>query len=338
MHFFYLYVNLFFSSPDFSVFFKQYIGCITKIKNAIFIPKKMNIGCASEVKMNKFILYLSQLALYLQKNDSLMKKTLLLLIACVTAINSFAKQIDTIEVFSPSMNIKVKNIVILPADYENKKNLPVLFLLHGHSGNHKSWIQIKPELPELSTQHGMIIVCPDGKNSWYWDSPINPKMKYETYISEELTAYIDKNYKTRKDKSGRAITGLSMGGHGGLWLGIRHQDIFGACGSTSGGVDIRPFPDNWDMKKALGNYTENTERWNNHTVINQIHLIKPDLTLIIDCGKEDFFYEVNERLHRELINRNIKHHYISRPGSHNGQYWNSSIEYQILFFSHFFYK
>ena len=40
----------------------------------------------------------------------------------------------------------------------------------------------------------------------------------------------------------RAISGLSMGGHGALWSAIRHKDVFGAAGSMSGGVDIRPFP------------------------------------------------------------------------------------------------
>ena len=65
-----------------------------------------------------------------------------------------------------------------------------------------------------------------------------------------------------------------MGGHGALWLAIRHQDIFGAAGSTSGGVDIRPFPDNWDMKKQLGEYINNKEIWDNHTVINQINKLQ----------------------------------------------------------------
>ena len=267
-----------------------------------------------------------------------MKKILIILISCFTAIHTFAKQVDTIEILSPSMNVKVKNIVILPADYESKTNIPVLFLLHGYGGNHDSWIQIKPELPDLATRYGIIIVCPNGKNSWYWNSPVNSKMKYETYVSEELTNFIDNNYKTKKNKTGRAVTGFSMGGHGGLWLGIRKQDIFGACGSMSGGVDIRPFPDNWEMKNALGKYQENSERWNNHTVINQLHLIKPELAIIIDCGKEDFFYEVNENLHHELINLNIKHDYISRPGVHNAQYWNNAIEYQLLFFRNYFYK
>jgi enterochelin esterase-like enzyme len=90
------------------------------------------------------------------------------------------------------------------------------------------------------------------------------------------------------------------------------------------------------MKKYLGNYHENSQRWDNHTVIEQLHLIKPELAIIIDCGTEDFFYEVNENLHKEMVYRNIKHDYISRPGVHNGAYWSNSIEYQLLFFSHFF--
>ena len=265
-----------------------------------------------------------------------MKRLLFVILFCITAFNILAKQVDTIEVSSPSMNIKIKNVVILPDNYDSKSNLPVLYLLHGFGGNHKTWIQIKPELPALATQYGIIIVCPDAKNSWYWDSPVNSKIKYETYMSKELPAYIDKNFKTKKDKSGRAIAGLSMGGHGGLWLGMRHQDIFGACGSMSGGVDIRPFPDNWEMKNLLGNYHNNKERWDSHTVINQLHLIKPGLAIIIDCGTDDFFYEVNENLHRKLIYNNVKHNYTSLPGAHNAQYWSNAIEYQILFFSRFF--
>lgn len=265
-----------------------------------------------------------------------MKKFVLFFVVCVASIQMHAKQVDTIEVLSQSMHLKVKNVVILPADYDQKTDWPVLYLLHGYGGNHHSWIQTKPELPDLATRHGLIIVCPDGKNAWYWDSPIHPKMKYETYVVRELTAYIDQHYKTKKDKTGRAVTGLSMGGHGGLWLGFRNQDIFGACGSTSGGVDIRPFPNNWELKTALGTYEDNRDRWENHTVINQLHLIKPDLAIIIDCGTEDFFYEINENLHKKMLYHNIKHDYITRPGAHNRQYWNNSIEFQLLFFSKYF--
>jgi S-formylglutathione hydrolase FrmB len=266
-----------------------------------------------------------------------MRKIILLSITLLACFQLSAKQVDTIEVLSASMNVKIKNAVILPADYETKTNLPVLYLLHGYGGNHASWIQLKPNLPDFATKYGMIIVCPDGKNSWYWDSPVNPKSKYETYVAKELTQYIDSHYKTKKDRTGRAVTGLSMGGHGGLWLGIRHQDIFGACGSMSGGVDVRPFPENWEMKKALGDYQSNREVWENHTVMTQLYLIKPGLAIIIDCGTGDFFYDVNEKLHKELLYGNIKHNYISRPGVHNGEYWQNAIEYQLLFFYNCFY-
>lgn len=250
-----------------------------------------------------------------------------------------AQTVDTISVFSDKMQVEVKNLVILPEGYEKTKQYPVLYLLHGYGGSFKNWIGIKPSLPEEVSKLNMIIVCPDGKNSWYWDSPINPKLQYETYVSKELINYIDNNYNTIKSPKGRAITGLSMGGHGGLWLGIRHQNVFGACGSMSGGVDIRPFPNNWEMKKNIGSYKEDPSVWDEHTVINQLSKIEPNsLDIIIDCGTGDFFFEVNQKLHEQLLYNNIPHDYIVRPGKHDGKYWNNAIDYQLLFFHKFFTK
>jgi len=250
-----------------------------------------------------------------------------------------AQTVDTVSVFSDKMQTEVKNLVILPKNYEENKQYPVLYLLHGYGGNFKNWIGIKPSLPEEASKLALIIVCPDGKNSWYWDSPVNPKSQYETYVSKELVDFIDKNYATVKSPKGRAVTGLSMGGHGGLWLGIRHQDVFGACGSMSGGVDIRPFPNNWEMKKSIGSYKENPSVWDEYTVINQISKIEPNsLEIIIDCGIGDFFYEVNQNLHEKLLYNNIPHDYTVRPGKHDGKYWNNAINYQLLFFHKFFTK
>ncbi len=105
----------------------------------------------------------------------------------------------------------------------------------------------------------------------------------------------------------------------------------------SGGVDIRPFPKNWDMAKRLGTYAEQPKRWEDHTVINQLHLLTGgSLALMIDCGTEDFFFAVNEKLHAELTYRNIPHDYITRPGAHNWAYWSNAIGYQLLFMHRFF--
>lgn len=269
------------------------------------------------------------------------KKLLLIALLLVWVASSFAAKVDTLLVKSPSMNKDVQVVVVTPDAARGKKAVacPAIYLLHGYGGNAKTWIGIKPNLPQIADEKGIIFVCPDGRNSWYWDSPLNPSYRYETFISSELVKYIDKHYKTIADRKGRAITGLSMGGHGAMWNAIRHKDTFGAAGSTSGGVDIRPFPKNWEMPRQLGEYESNKEVWDNHTVINQIDKIENgDLAIIVDCGERDFFLNVNKDLHNRLLKRKIDHDFITRPGAHNETYWNNSIDYQILFFEKFFKK
>ena len=269
------------------------------------------------------------------------KKLQLIALLLVWVAPSFAAKVDTLLIKSPSMNKDVQVVVVTPDAALGKKAVvcPAIYLLHGYGGNAKTWIGIKPNLPQIADEKGIIFVCPDGKNSWYWDSPLNPSYRYETFISSELVKYIDEHYKTIADRKGRAITGLSMGGHGAMWNAIRHKDTFGASGSTSGGMDIRPFPKNWDMSKQLGECESNKEVWDNHTVINQIDKIENgDLAIIVDCGEGDFFLNVNKDLHNRLLEKKIDHDFITRPGGHNGQYWNNSIDYQILFFDKFFKK
>ncbi|WP_274950149.1 alpha/beta hydrolase [Bacteroides cutis] len=252
-----------------------------------------------------------------------------------------AARVDTINVQSPSMKRSVKVVYIIPdrAVGQQPQACPVVYLLHGYGGKAESWLLLKPELKEIADEKGIIFACPDGKNSWYWDSPKNPEYRYETFVSSELVNYTDIHYATIPYRRGRAITGLSMGGHGALWNAFRHKDVFGAAGSTSGGVDIRPFPMNWKMSEQLGEYAANKASWDAHTVINQIDKIENgDLALIIDCGESDFFLEVNKEFHKRLLARNIDHDFITRPGEHNGKYWSNSIDYQILFFSKFFKK
>lgn len=249
----------------------------------------------------------------------------------------FAAKVDTVETRSQAMGKTIKAVVITPDQYEKAGRLPVVYLLHGHGGNYTNWVDKAPAIKDAADRYGLIIVCPDGDNSWYWDSPIDKNFQYETYVVRELVPWVDKNYRTIADRRGRAITGLSMGGHGALYLAFRNQDVFGAAGSTAGGVDIRPFPNNWNMAKRLGSYAENPGHWEAYTVINMLHLLTPNsLALIIDCGTGDFFYDVNERLHAKLMERNIPHDYITRPGGHTWEYWTTAIPYQLLFFTNFF--
>jgi S-formylglutathione hydrolase FrmB len=265
---------------------------------------------------------------------------ILLFLLCFSISTAFAGKVDTVDTYSASMKKSIKAVVIVPDSYSTAKTYPTVYILHGHGGNYANWIQRTPELMKYADQHDVIIVCPDGNvSSWYFDSPVDPAWKYETYVSKELVKYIDDRYKTIKDKKGRAITGLSMGGHGALYLAFRHQDVYGAAGSMSGGVDIKPFPLNWNLSKRLGTYAQSPENWKNNSVIDLTHLLSPGgLSLIIDCGKEDFFYQVNVALHEKLMYNNIPHDFIIRPGAHNWDYWKNAIGFQMLFFKNFFNK
>ncbi len=247
-----------------------------------------------------------------------------------------AQTVDSVAVYSPAMQRDVKNVIILPEDYDTAKQYPVLYLLHGYSKNEQVWLEIRPDLPRLASFHDMIIVCPDGRNSWYFNSPVDSTSRYETYLSKELPQYMDSHYSTRANPQGRAITGFSMGGHGALYTAMRHQDVFGACGSTSGGVDFRPFPEMWEIKDVLGEYYTAPQVWDENTVMAQLPLVKSSLAIIFDCGNEDFFHDVNERLHKEMEYRRIKHDYTCRPGIHDFNYWNLSIPHHLQFFDEYF--
>lgn len=250
-----------------------------------------------------------------------------------------AANIDTILVHSQAMNQDIPAIVITPEGYTASTRLyPTIYLLHGYSGNYTDWTTKATVVTGLADQHEVIVVCPDGGyNSWYIDSPIDPASQYEAHITQEVMGYVDANYRTVKQKTGRAITGLSMGGHGALFLAIRHQDLFGAAGSMSGGVNLTYDLDAWEIHLKLGKYEENPLRWDSLSIVNMVDQVEADsLPMIIDCGVDDFFIEINRKLHQELLKSQIPHDYIERPGQHNWDYWNNAIKYQVLFFRTYF--
>lgn len=227
----------------------------------------------------------------------------------------------------------MKVTVITPQSTQPEQGYPTVYLLNGYGGDYRSWGQIRPDLGDLADKFGMLLVMPSGMDTWYWDAPADSTVRMETFFTELLVPLIDAKYPTDKRAENRAITGLSMGGHGGLWLGIRHPDIWKNCGATSGGVNITPFPKNWKMAKAIGDYENNKEVWDNHTVINLVPSLKPGVNnIIFDCGSEDFFAGVNADLHKALLEAKIPHDYISRPGTHNSAYWANSLPYQLMFF------
>ncbi|MFN0173751.1 MAG: alpha/beta hydrolase [Saprospiraceae bacterium] len=265
----------------------------------------------------------------------------LLIINCLIVPDTAnAAHVDTLEIFSASMRKNIKCLVVAPENYRaTGKPYPVLYLLHGYSGNFAGWLTDAPQIREHADNYQMIIVCPDGGyDSWYLDSPVDTTVRYETYIAKEVVGFIDYYYNTRRERAGRAIAGLSMGGHGAITLGIKHIDTFGAAGSMAGGLDLRPFKlNNWDLKGVLGEPLIHWKNWEAASAVNFVPRLKgSDFPIIIDCGLDDFFLETNREMHRRLLEADIPHEYTERPGEHNSDYWGSAVDFQVLFFHKFF--
>lgn len=252
----------------------------------------------------------------------------------------FAGSVDTVSIYSQSMNKTTRAVVIKPASYDKEKEFPVVYLLHGHSGNYSNWIKRVPDLKTYADVYRVLIVCPDGAySSWYFDSPVKNDMRYETYVAQEVPAFIDDNFKTIKDRRGRVITGLSMGGHGALFIGYRHADKFSGCGSMSGAVDLESIRGGAGVAEVLGDTLVNKKFHREYSVLNVVHSYPKDsLAIIIDCGVDDFLYKSNRELHSKLLELKTPHDYIERPGKHDWTYWRNAVAYQLLFFRKVFDK
>jgi len=247
---------------------------------------------------------------------------------------SQAAEVKTVAIHSAKMGRDIPATLILPDAYaaHPERRFPVLYLLHGAGDTHKKWNQ-ETDIAALADQYGMIVLCPDGgKTSWFFDSPIDPKFQYETFVAKECVEFMDKNYRTLVDRRHRALCGNSMGGHGALFLAIRHKDTFATAVALSGGVDIRPFARKWSISRRIGSKKKFPENWEKLTVINLAKSLKPgDLAISLDCGDHDFFLKVNRALHEQLLAQGIDHQYQEHPGSHGWDYWRKAIKRQMPF-------
>ncbi|MFO0811362.1 MAG: alpha/beta hydrolase-fold protein [Gemmataceae bacterium] len=146
--------------------------------------------------------------------------------------------VKTVTFDSPSVGRTMKYNIVLPAKYEQTTDrYPVLYLLHGYSGNYNNWGRMG--VPRSAHLYDLIVVMPDGGNSWYvnWaKSEEGQKNNWEDAIVKDLVGHVDATYRTIAKREGRAINGLSMGGYGGLMLGLKHPDMFCSIGSHSGAL------------------------------------------------------------------------------------------------------
>jgi enterochelin esterase-like enzyme len=130
-------------------------------------------------------------------------------------------------------------LVYLPAGYqtETAKRYPVVYLLHGYTGNARMWQSEYVNLPRLADMMmaggkvaEMIVVMPDGSNAYRGSFYVNSAAtgNWEDFIVRDLVQFIDKKYRTIATRDARGIAGHSMGGYGALSIAMKHPDVFAA--------------------------------------------------------------------------------------------------------------
>ena len=276
-----------------------------------------------------------------------MKKFQVLLVFCllVVTMNMHAAKVDTLQIPSVAMSKTYKAAVVLPNSYvKSKSNYPVLYLLHGAYGHFNDWLSKTPDkmlVHNLADKYNIIIVMPEGETfSFYLDSPVNKGSQFETYITKEVVQKIDQTYRTVADKKGRVISGLSMGGHGAMYLSTKHPELYSAAGSMSGALDMGSIvtPESKErmtklLEPVFGPTGAPQEVYAANAVMNMVDKIKTNkLPTIIDCGVDDFLIETNRELHRRLVYAKVPHEYIERPGAHTWEYWENALPTHLLFF------
>lgn len=249
---------------------------------------------------------------------------------------SEARSTQTVHRFhAPSLGRKVAYIAITPDPMEPGRRYPVLYLLHGATGSYRDWTS-NTSATALLAGRPLIVVTPDGgPYGWYADSRFLENSNYETFISRDLIADVDRRLPTIASREGRAIAGLSMGGHGALSLAAKHPDLFASASSMSGILNLRNHPKSWKLNEVFGELTDHEAEWRRHNVYDLAErFTTAGVRLLFDSGTSDTAaIEDNRQVHRRLTDLGVPHDYREYPGAHTWKYWSDRLPEHVEFHS-----
>ena len=250
------------------------------------------------------------------------------------------------DFYSNSLRRAVSFNILLPNDCATQGNvhynrkMKTLYLLHGYSGNNKSWL-LSSFIEELSCRYNMAVVFPNGENCFYIDGQ-GVGSAYCNYVGEELVEYTRKVFGLSKDKEDTYIAGLSMGGFGAIHVGLAYPDTFGGIVGLSSALIVHniagkkegfadPIADYHYYHTVFGDLDQLVESSNNPEFqIMELQKASREIPAIyMACGTEDFLLEENRLFHRFLINHRVPVTYIESPGAHDWKFWNHYLEPSI---------
>lgn len=228
---------------------------------------------------------------------------------------------------SPALGMDRRLTVYTPAGYEKgDKSYPVFYLLHGMGGDENSWselgraAQILDNLIASGKAEPMIVVMPNGnvaqeaapgESSAGLNPPDIrlPKTMDGTFetVFPEIVSFVDSTYRTKADKSHRAIAGLSMGGFHSMNISREYPDMFDYVGLFSAAIVPRdgvksPIYEDADSKLKT-------------------QFDKSPALYWIGIGNTDFLYDANRKYLKMLDEKSYPHVYYETPEGHVWKNW-----------------
>ena len=231
------------------------------------------------------------------------------LLAVATAAQAQSR-LEHLTVKSEILGVEKNYSVYLPDGYDKgDERYPVLYLLHGAWGNHKSGNR-------------------DGGGEQPRMGYFNVKdWAYEDFFFQEFIPYIDQNFRTIATKEGRAIAGLSMGGGGSVVYAQRHPEVFNACYSTSGLLDHRYGVVNtshdeieWRWSVAQTSPVEFL-RYATAEEIEKLRTVR----WMLDCGDDDSLIQTNLDFFSEMKREKVAVEFRIRDGVHDWKFWREAL-------------
>ena len=225
--------------------------------------------------------------------------------------------------------------VLLPAEYESStERYPVLYLLHGYGDDHTAWSYMT-NLSGYAAAHRIIIAMPDAGRSFYINAAADPKARFEDFIVKDVVGFMDSGYRTIPLRRARFIAGLSMGGYGAAFLGLKHFDTFSAVGVFSGAVGFaREFPEGRHDAKMVAELepvfgpkgSPSRPERDPFVMVEKVPAAEMPL-LYIACGGQDFLLNQNRAFVAMLASKKIPYEYREvSPRVHSWDFWDEQIQ------------
>ena len=298
----------------------------------------VSILSASSAIIRGWYLFLKKMDKRASENTILATVSLFLCCSAVSAANGRGR-VETVQFRSATVNAVLPYSVVLPTDYATSRTsrYPVLYLLHGLWGHYNDWLS-KTNLADYAAQYRIIVVTPEGNDSWYTDSAAVASDKYETYILKELIPDVQQRYRTIEARYSRGIAGLSMGGYGAIKFGVKSPATFVFAGSMSGAFGVTRLTEEqfvaigWQTSlKIFGPVGSPTRQQNDvfelirNLPVNRISSLP---FFYFDCGTEDspFIVPSNRELATLMLEKKIPHEYRQIPGDHSWGYWDAQVQ------------